>query len=914
MILFAKGCLRWVIARRSLLQQVLLLSIIVLIVIKQMSYNSLEDEGPSLLAGSVGTKLDQARALYRKFKFKTEMVWPNEYTLKKSLLTIQFGPKRGQQLESVDQLHYYESDPRLVWSVYLDYAMNAAVTHQHEAHADVTNEEPLPEMPFSWYDWTDHYDFDKLIAAVQDGGVELGCNFFYDRAFDADKLDEVESAVGDYLFSYQRVKYYDPDWYKKIRSERRTPDNIPDSYCGPVGGPVKFNLPIQVQELHEDVRPEVYQMQARSYVINKLKNPLSITVLESARSAYRFPLRTQNSNLVESRLLDSYLSRHMTHADRNSDYKFNHLQTYQDFLKSDAAFRSRVIIPDAQRTQEDESAIPLKTSDFEFDVRAKIKELEKLKEDKKISPHEEQYLDSLKVSISYHPALQPKYLSEAVHISQFGGMGYHRDKRFFNGGLVEEYQEYQSRLNSLIRTWLKFTRANGLLTWVAHGSLYGYLYNGKNFPWDNDYDVQMPIRHLHLLSQYFNQSLVMEDPREGNGKFLVDVGTSITVRTNGNGQNNIDARFIDVDSGLYVDITGLSVSSNPQRENFKDWYEEKKKGINLEEGMKNFKFPEVGDGLAAMNITDLLQYSEDHEQEFSSEQKGWIKNTEKNEREHREMRTAPQKGLTPQQRYFMNREVGAYNCRNNHFVTMELASPLVKTIYHGVEALVPYRVIMDLRKEYYVPENLEFTVYQGNVYVPELRSWFNLNILKRFANIRSWNANLREIKSHLNNLSQDDLDPLFENMHSIGYTDLFSLYYSSYNATAYRLKELEIQYDTRLNKEDKEDVLEIMRHNISPKIGSLVKDATLYVYEKRLWEAMAQKLTRSEVKRITEQVSYEIYKELTTAATDLYEKKYAIFVTTDEDGETYNFNKIGTPIPKDNKLFEKDYPDDRRKK
>ncbi|MCG8711191.1 LicD family protein, partial [Brenneria sp. 4F2] len=87
------------------------------------------------------------------------------------------------------------------------------------------------------------------------------------------------------------------------------------------------------------------------------------------------------------------------------------------------------------------------------------------------------------------------------------------------------------------------------------------------------------------------------DPREGNGKFLVDVGTSITVRTHGNDQNNIDARFVDIDSGLYVDITGLSVSSNPQRDNFKDWYEQKKKTINMEQDMKEFKNPEVGDGL-----------------------------------------------------------------------------------------------------------------------------------------------------------------------------------------------------------------------------------------------------------------------------------------------------------------------------
>ncbi|AQZ16948.1 MNN4 (YKL201C) and YJR061W [Zygosaccharomyces parabailii] len=908
-----KVCNRWVQTHRSVLQKVTLLLIVVLVVARQAGWVS-TPAAVQLPLVAMGPMAGRARTLYRKFKFDTVMQWPEEYTLRGSLLTPSMGPLKGQELGSIDDLHFYDGDPRLVWSVYLDHAMNAVQSYQHEAANSAEHEQP-PTLPFSWYDWADHHDFNKLIAASQDGGVEITCPFLYERAFEAEKLELIEKVAGSPLFSYQRVKYYDPEWYKKIRAERPGPEKVPETQCRRVNeaAAVKFNLPIQVHELHEDVRPEVYQMQARSYLFSELRNPLSLTMLESDRAAYRFPVRPTRSNLVESRMLEAFLSRHITRADEQADFTFDHVARMQEFLKSDAAFKAKVVIPDAHRTQEDESVIPLKPSDFEFDTRGKIKELEKLEADKKINAHQKQYLESLKVSIATHPALAPKYLSEAAHISQFAGMGYHRDKRFFNGGLVEEYQEYQARLNSLIRTWLRFTRANGLLTWVAHGSLYGYLYNAKNFPWDNDYDVQMPIRHLHLLSEYFNQSLVLEDPREGNGKFLVDVGTSITVRTNGNDQNNIDARFVDIDSGLYVDITGLSVSSNPQRDNFKDWYEQKKKTINMEQGMKEFKNPEVGDGLAAMDINTLAQYAKDHDSEFNKEQKEWIKKVAKSEKDNFEKKNAPQKGLTPPQRYFMNREVGAYNCRNNHFITMDFASPLVKTLYHGVEARVPYRVIEPLRKEYYVPKDLGFTTYQGNVYVPELRSWFNLNILKRFANMRSWNANLREVKSPINDLKLEDLDPLFENMHNIGYTDLFSLYYTSYNITAYRLKELEIQYDTTLTKEDKEDVLEILRHDVAPKMPPPVKDPTLYMYEKRLWEDLAQSMTKGEVDRVTQEVSYGIYKELFAAATDLYNKKASLFMITDDSGEPYDFNHIGTEIPKENKLFEKDYPDDRKK-
>lgn len=102
------------------------------------------------------------------------------------------------------------------------------------------------------------------------------------------------------------------------------------------------------------------------------------------------------------------------------------------------------------------------------------------------------------------------------------------------------------------------------------------------FPWDADTDVQMPLRDLHRLAREFNQTLVVENVGHdhqnenhqnsqnentyqnvtfgGMAAFFVDVGSSITVRSRANGMNNIDARFIDIHTGPYVDITGLAVS------------------------------------------------------------------------------------------------------------------------------------------------------------------------------------------------------------------------------------------------------------------------------------------------------------------------------------------------------------------
>ena len=67
---------------------------------------------------------------------------------------------------------------------------------------------------------------------------------------------------------------------------------------------------------------------------------------------------------------------------------------------------------------------------------------------------------------------------------------------------------------------------------------------------------------LHKLSLQFNQTIVVEDPEDGFGRYFLDIGSFITLREKGNGNNNIDARFIDIDTGLYIDITALALSNS----------------------------------------------------------------------------------------------------------------------------------------------------------------------------------------------------------------------------------------------------------------------------------------------------------------------------------------------------------------
>lgn len=120
-------------------------------------------------------------------------------------------------------------------------------------------------------------------------------------------------------------------------------------------------------------------------------------------------------------------------------------------------------------------------------------------------------------------------------------------------------RERQSIVHHMIRTWFEFAESIGIASWLNYGSLLGWSFNGVNMPWDTDVDIQLPIVQLDRLAREYNLSLILENPRYGNGKYLLEI--SPTYVRQGNGKNFIDARFIEINSGLYIDISALSHTS-----------------------------------------------------------------------------------------------------------------------------------------------------------------------------------------------------------------------------------------------------------------------------------------------------------------------------------------------------------------
>lgn len=169
-------------------------------------------------------------------------------------------------------------------------------------------------------------------------------------------------------------------------------------------------------------------------------------------------------------------------------------------------------------------------------------------------------LETFRTSNGYHP----KYLYEAQLYES--SVGSHYDWRFFSGTLITNDQR-QSVIHRLSRTWLRFCLENGLKTFIAYGSMLGWIRNGLTLPWDGDIDVIVTVKSLDLLARNFNQTLIVDYSTKDGFQaamtgYLIDINPAYYSRFKGDGNNVIDGRLIDINTGIYLDITALSWTEN----------------------------------------------------------------------------------------------------------------------------------------------------------------------------------------------------------------------------------------------------------------------------------------------------------------------------------------------------------------
>lgn len=379
-----------------------------------------------------------------------------------------------------------------------------------------SSDETPKTVPFHWYDWRDMSVLNKYLLANPPN--KAGCDIVDGRSEKDKKAGTGENVAGFCKNDTQLLSKMNDG------NTRRPGFNV---FTNPTGR----------------TQPSQAILAGQSYLYTFAPPPSEIYFL--TKDGYYAVATEGRKKLLDSGLVEEYL-------EDTKSYTLNMAKEFQRIQRETPANTKDIISA---------HEIALSEDSFHFKHQEIIKDYEtKIVGGKKLTDKELKYYRSLKYSVAVVllAAGPPKYFAEAR--LQGNLLGDHYDWRFFNGVMYGTYEQTLV-LHRLVRSWLSFCRKVGITTWVAHGSLLSWYWNGFAFPWDNDVDVQVPIMDLHKLSLNHNQTLIVEDTEDGFGRYFLDCGTFITLREKGNGNNNIDARFIDVDTGLYIDITGLALSS-----------------------------------------------------------------------------------------------------------------------------------------------------------------------------------------------------------------------------------------------------------------------------------------------------------------------------------------------------------------
>ena len=126
----------------------------------------------------------------------------------------------------------------------------------------------------------------------------------------------------------------------------------------------------------------------------------------------------------------------------------------------------------------------------------------------------------------------------------------------------------------------------GAETWLCHGTLLGWWWNRKSLPWDSDVDVQMTVSTVSFLAGFYNMTVHnycgADDAHgvvgvEGEGRvggrrekrgpvkqYMLEINPGWTDGRFEDRLNVIDGRWIDMETGLFIDITAVRVLPGSQ--------------------------------------------------------------------------------------------------------------------------------------------------------------------------------------------------------------------------------------------------------------------------------------------------------------------------------------------------------------
>lgn len=360
-------------------------------------------------------------------------------------------------------------DPRFTLAFYYDFIK------KNHGSAEV-------RAPFHWADWMDMSILNKYLFS---GGKKTGCDILDNR----EKEEELWKSKG----KDNPHDALDPKQFCIEDSE------LPAEYDD--GNRLRFGF--NVISYPGRMTPEKALIAGRAYMYTSAPPPTSVIFLTDSGS---YNLTTgKRQKLLHNGMVDDYIKR----------LGLKNINTLKEFR-----LLQKHIVPTKDKVVNDYE-VQLQHKDFVLLPITIEKELSVKESQKTLNVHEKNYLDSIRFSLAKQDS-PPKYFAEARIFDT--AIGDHYDWRFFGGIKLFSFEQ-NAALHRMTRAWLSFCRKQGITTWMAHGSLLSWYWNGIAFPWDNDIDVQVPVMDLHKLGLYFNQSLIVEDANDGFGRYFLDCGS-----------------------------------------------------------------------------------------------------------------------------------------------------------------------------------------------------------------------------------------------------------------------------------------------------------------------------------------------------------------------------------------------------
>lgn len=467
-------------------------------------------------------------------------------------------------------------DPRFTLSVYFNAIKNKYREESQKSPKSGDKSKPqcndleTISLPFNWIDWMDLTDLNNELSKPMED--RINCNFIRQGT-----NNDPEPSY----FCHDNSFYTDDDINR-------------------MGFKSRYQLPgfiIHNHSSHDD-RPfnDLRIFEAKDYALSQnLPKPSQVVILNKEGGTFEFKVsNSNNERLITSDLIHYYAETNSIDISKITDetvFVFNPIKEFEKLVK-DLEPRHLTEKEDVngmysilkQSDPRSSKEVALSQSMFHYSKQQMLDQIKSYESQniESLPENQKSYYNSLKYCSQLESeADEETYFKMAViriddERNRDQEWGWHYDWRFFNGALNYDRDGWSLRelnyrsniiLDRLLRNWNRFAEEKGIISWIMHGPLLSWYWDGLMFPFDLDIDIQMPITELTRLARDFNQTLIVEDPTEGYGKFLIDVGTFIHHRDVSSKSNHIDARVVDVDSGIYIDITGLAKSkANPPSE------------------------------------------------------------------------------------------------------------------------------------------------------------------------------------------------------------------------------------------------------------------------------------------------------------------------------------------------------------